>query len=179
MVFLQPYNTALELKEGLTRSIGIPAENQCLIFRGRQLPNESTMSMNDIHRGDFLYLVLRLRGGGGGQADGQIPASLSVPLSREGCGVAIPASLSVPLSREGCLGNANCPDSRPVPLSREGVPWPNLDNPEMSISAMDDIDDMVDTGARGSYEPAIPIVPAEPVVELFSTNNNRIVKSAP
>jgi hypothetical protein len=51
------------LKEDIRRSEGIPADQQQLIFAGRQMRDDETLARYHICQGSVIHLVLRLRGG--------------------------------------------------------------------------------------------------------------------
>ncbi|KAB2578679.1 Ubiquitin-60S ribosomal protein L40 [Lasiodiplodia theobromae] len=59
--------TIQDLKSLIEDKTAIPPDQQRLIYSGRQLGGCRTMSENGIIKGSSLHLVLRLRGGGGGE----------------------------------------------------------------------------------------------------------------
>ena len=59
---VEPKDTIKKVKEKIQSSIGIPPDQQRLIYVGRQLEDENTISKYNIENGSVLHLVLRLRG---------------------------------------------------------------------------------------------------------------------
>ena len=64
-VWVQPYTQVLEVKGHLFTKTQAPPRSQRLIFLGRQLADEETMSRRGAFDGCVLFLVLSLQGGGG------------------------------------------------------------------------------------------------------------------
>ena len=58
--------TILEVKGMIQYKEGVPADQQRLIFAGKQVEDDLSLSDHNIRSGDTLHMVLRLRGGGGG-----------------------------------------------------------------------------------------------------------------
>ena len=61
-LFARSDNTILALKEKIHNGVGIPTDQQRLIFAGRQLDNEFPIAHYPISNENTLHLVLRLRG---------------------------------------------------------------------------------------------------------------------
>ncbi|KAH3745098.1 Ubiquitin-60S ribosomal protein L40 [Pelomyxa schiedti] len=61
---VRPTTTVDELKHLLQESEGIPGVQQRLLFSGKQLDNDRTLTDYRVQRESTLHLVLRLRGGG-------------------------------------------------------------------------------------------------------------------
>ncbi len=68
-ICVQPYTSALELKEFIFASQGIPVIQQRLIFCGRELGHDTTMGQAGVSGGNTLELLLSVRGGGGRRFD--------------------------------------------------------------------------------------------------------------
>ena len=70
---MEPSDTIEEIKKIIEGIEGIPADQQRLIHKGRQLEDNRTLADYNIHRNEVLNLVLRLRGGGDPQVNLVIP----------------------------------------------------------------------------------------------------------
>ncbi|TVY18395.1 Ubiquitin [Lachnellula arida] len=61
-----PANSVEEIKPFIQDKEGHPPDQQRLFYNGKQLEDGRPLSDYNIHNGAVLYLILRLRGGGGG-----------------------------------------------------------------------------------------------------------------
>jgi len=62
-ITVQAHNTVLEAMLMIQAAEGIPTNQQRLLFAGRQLDTDKTLSDYNIQRESELHMVLRLRGG--------------------------------------------------------------------------------------------------------------------
>ena len=58
-----PNDTIAHLKSLISEKEGVPADQQRLIFAGKQLADDQTINSYSINKDSTLHLVLRLRGG--------------------------------------------------------------------------------------------------------------------
>ena len=62
-ISIDPNMTILQVKQQIYNRENVPVEQQRLVFQGKQLEDNNTISHYEIVNGSTLHLVLRLRGG--------------------------------------------------------------------------------------------------------------------
>ena len=60
---MEPKDKILHVKERIEEKEGIPPSQQRLIFGGKQMNDDKTLSEFNIEGGSVLHMVLALRGG--------------------------------------------------------------------------------------------------------------------
>lgn len=60
-------STTEQVKERIQDAYGMPPDQQRLIFSGKQMEDARSLEDYKVSPGSTLHLVLRLRGGGGGE----------------------------------------------------------------------------------------------------------------
>ncbi|XP_028139151.1 NEDD8-like [Diabrotica virgifera virgifera] len=63
MLDVEPFDKILTVKEKLEEKEGIPPSQQRLVFQGKQLKDDKTISSYKLKGGTVLHLVVALRGG--------------------------------------------------------------------------------------------------------------------
>ena len=66
-------DTVGQVKWNIQEKEGVPLDQQCLIFGGKQLEDNRTLHDYGLRKGSTIHQTLRLRGGGGEDASGRSP----------------------------------------------------------------------------------------------------------
>lgn len=60
---VDPSDDVRDVKNKIAQTYGMPSDQQRLHYNGQHLEDGRTMGDYNVHNGDTVYLILRLRGG--------------------------------------------------------------------------------------------------------------------